>query len=151
MDIFALIMVGFFAVVNIGLRLGKVSLYYTYKVYYGLWIAIFAVTIDLINKYVNEKNIRIDVVILFGLFVIFYLAKISAQDIFKIYLVLFLVFFEVLPELIKKIDFKKIKKINIKPICITGTTYICLWGIFVCGWIWLRAGHILSEEEKENL
>ncbi len=159
MDVFAIVNMGYFAVLNLGLRYGFVSLYYMYKIYYIIWMVIFAVVIDLINKYISQKYIRIDIVIIFAIFAYFVFKKVSSETIFRTYLILFLVLFTVLPELIKEIDFGKIKfipkkfakKIKIKRICISGCAYICLWGIFVAGWVWIKAGHVIGEEEKRSL
>ena len=159
MDIFAIIMMGYFAILAFGLRYGLVSLYYMYKIYFIIWMVIFAVVIDLINKYTSERNIRIDAVIIFAIFVYCVFKRISSETIFRTYLILFLALFAVLPELIKEINFEKIKflpkklakKIEIKRICISGCTYICLWGLFVCGWVWIKAGHVIGEEEKHSL
>ncbi len=159
MDVFAIINMGYFAVLNLGLRYGFVSEYYMYKIYYIIWMVIFDVVIDLINRYINERNIRIDVVIIFAIFVYCVFKRISAETIFRTYLILFLALLTVLPEFIKEINLEKIKfipkrfakKINIKRICISGCTYICLWAIFVAGWVWIKAGHVIGEEEKQSL
>ena len=39
---------------------------------------------------------------------------------------------------------------NVKPL-ITGGTYVIIWAVFVCGWVWLKAGHIIGETEKHAL
>lgn len=159
MDVFAVVNMGYFALLAFGLRYGLVSYYYMFKIYYIIWMVIFAVVVDLINKYINERNFRIDIVIIFGIFVYCVFNRISSETIFKTYLILFLALFTVLPEFIKEINLEKIKfipkkfakKITIKRICISGCTYICLWGIFVSGWVWIKAGHIIGEEEKHSL
>lgn len=158
MDVFAVIMIGYMALLYIGFLSRLVSEYYLMKTYFIIWIAIFAVTIDLINEYVDKKNIRIDAVIMFALFIYLYRTGVSATNILKTYLLLFLLVFEVFPVLVKKIDLSKIKmipeklkSIPIKKICISGYIYICLWGLFVSGWVWLKAGHIIGEDEKHAL
>lgn len=159
MDIFAVVMMGYFAVLAFGLRYGFVSLYYMFKIYYIIWMVVFAVVIDLINKYIDERNFRIDVVIIFAVFAFCAFKRISSETIFRTYLILFLALFAVLPELIKEIDFGKLKfipkklakKVEIKRICISGCAYICLWGVFVAGWVWIKAGHVIGEEEKHSL
>lgn len=158
MDVFAVIMIGFWALLYIGFLAEKVSEYYLMKTYFIIWMAIFAVTVDLINNYIDVKNIRIDVVLMFALFIFLYMKGVSATNIIKTYLVVFLVVFAVLPELIKKIDLskfkfipQKLKNIPIKPICISGYIYICIWGLFLSSWVWLKAGHIIGEAEKHSL
>lgn len=159
MDIFAVVMMGYFAVLAFGLHYGFVSLYYMFKIYYIIWMVVFSVVIDLINKYIDKRNIRIDIVIIFAIFVFCVFKRISSETIFRTYLILFLAIFTVLPELIKEINFEKIKfipkkfakKYTIKRICISGCAYVCLWGIFVAGWVWIKAGHIIGEEEKHSL
>ena len=221
-DIFAIVIMGFYALLNIGLAFGLVSDYYMFKIYFILWIVIFNVTIELINKYVNEKNFRIDiillgllyaflvfkgvspvtiikifVVILFAgyaflgelirnhringlalvsVFVIYKLLRgTDFNTVFKLYMLAFLVFYTVVPGLSKKIDFDRIKeilgkvvtklkltkiveffskilkKINLKTLCVSGYVYVTIWGLFVCGWVWIKAGHVIGEEEKHAL
>lgn len=155
-DIFSILTIGFLGVLYIGMLFGKVAPYYMLKTYSIAWIAVFAVTVDIINKYINEKIFRIDFILLIALYVILLLKGVSAVSISKIYLVIILALYMVLPELIKKINLpenkhKIIKKIkNFKPL-ITGGTYVLIWAIFVCGWIWIKAGHIISEEKKHAL
>lgn len=159
MDVFAVIMMGYFGILAVGLHFGSVSLYYMFKIYYIIWMVIFAVVVDLINRHIDEKNIRADIIILITLFPIFVLKKISAESIFRIYLLLLLTFYVVLPEVVNKIDLSKIKfipkklakKVELKRICISGCTYICLWALFVSGWVWIKAGHVIGEEEKHSL
>ena len=91
-DVFAVCMMGFFALVYLGLFAGFVSLYYLFKLYYVIWIVVFGVTINLINEFIDKK-----------------IAK------------------------------------WIIPI------YVIAWGSFVCIWVWIKAGHILGEEEKHAL
>lgn len=91
-DIFAVVTVGFFAVILLGNRFGKISKYYMFKVYSILWIVIFGVTIDVINDY---------------------------------------------------IDLKAFKYI--------GPAYVTIWCLFVCSWVWIKAGHVIGEEEKHAL
>lgn len=221
-DIFAIIIMGFFAVLNLGEIFGFVSQYYMFKIYYILWIVIFNVTIELVNKYVDKKNIRIDIILLgllyaflvfkavspvtiikifililfigyafFGelirnhringlalvsVFVIYKLLRgTDFNSVFKLYMIAFLVFYAAVPGLSKKIDFEKvkellnkiitklkltkikeiinklIKKINFKTLCVSGYIYVTIWGIFVCGWVWIKAGHVIGETEKHAL
>ena len=44
-----------------------------------------------------------------------------------------------------------IKKVDIKKFCVSGYVYVTIWCIFVCGWIWIKAGHVIGEEEKHAL
>ena len=220
-DVFAVIIVGFYALLNIGLAFGLVSDYYMFKIYYILWIVILNVTAELINKYVDEKNIRIDIVLLGLLYAIltffmvpsYLIVKIFAvvmmayffvqgliinrkinwlaiitilalykvlvgaplNSMFKLFMFAFLIFYTVVPGLNRKIDFEKIKeilfkiadkikltrlvnllekiinKINLKTFCISGYLYIVIWGLFVCGWVWIKAGHVIGEVEKHSL
>lgn len=92
LDIFSIGIVGFFGIFYITYVLGMISTYYMAKLYFILWIAIFAVVIDLINRYIDTKILK-----------------------------------------------------WIIPI------YVTAWTGFVCGWIWIKAGHILGEEEKHAL
>ena len=91
--------------------------------------------------------------------------------IFNILIFLLLAIFTVLPQLINKINFikitdkisnkfksdkikafiQKISNFEIKRICISGYVFVILWGVFVCGWVWLKSGHLISEETKHNL
>ena len=54
-DVFAICMMGFFALIYIGLFIGKVSLYYMFKMYYIIWMVVIGVTIDLVNHYIDVK------------------------------------------------------------------------------------------------
>ena len=92
LDIFSIGIVGFFGIFYIAYVLGMISTYYMAKLYFILWIAIFAVVIDLINRYIDTKILK-----------------------------------------------------WIIPI------YVTAWTGFVCGWVWIKAGHILGEEEKHAL
>lgn len=157
-DVFSVIAMGFLALLYLGMLFGFVSPYYMLKTYFIIWIVIFYVTADLVNKYVDVKNFRVDVILLFALFVFFLLKGVGATSIFKIYLALMLVFFVVLPEIVNKIDLSKIKfipekfrVINFKKICIAGYIYVTLWGVFVAGWCWIKAGHVIGEAEKHAL
>ncbi len=220
-DIFAVIIVGFFALLNIGMAFGYVSEYYMLKTYYILWIVIFNVTAELINKFVDEKNIRIDIV-LFGLLYAFltfkavpsyiilkifavvmmiylllgdvlkgrkinWIAIISIlalykilsgaplNTVYKLFMFAFLIFYTAVPGLNRKINLEKIneiiekiaskikltkllnciqniiKKIDLEKICISGYVYVIIWGLFVCSWVWIKAGHVIGEVEKHAL
>lgn len=173
MDVFAVCMMGFLALLYLGLRYGLVAPYYMLKIYFIIWMVIFAVTIDLMNEYVNEKIFRIDAIV-FALFSVLFYALIHSKtsammqspipieekfknlvEAAKIYLGIslgiFLAFYAVLPEILKKINlekFEKLKKINLKT---TGFVCVVIWGVFVSSWVWLKAGHVISEEKKHAL
>lgn len=92
LDIFSIGVIGYFGVFYIAHILGMVSLYYMAKLYFILWIAIFVITIDLVNRYIDTKILK-----------------------------------------------------WVIPILVVG------WTTFVCAWVWIKAGHILGEEEKHAL
>lgn len=220
-DIFSVIIVGFFALLNIGVAFGFVSEYYMFKIYYILWIVILNVTAEMINRYIDEKNIRIDIILLGLLYALLtfvmvpsykivkiyaaimivyvFLADIikyhkvnwlsitailalykilcgsSLNSVFKLFMLAFLIFYTVAPWINRKINFEKIKtkfdgiikkfkifrvvvfiekivrKFSLKTFCISGYIYIAIWGLFVCGWIWVKAGHVIGEVEKHSL
>lgn len=166
-DVFSVIIVGYTALLYLGMLAGFVSPYYMLKTYFIMWIGIFAAIIDLVNTYLDKKIIRIDVIAFFALYVylIFNSMVIKKEPILdmwrilKLFACLILAFYTVLPELIKYIDFSKLKripekfrkKIEIKSIKISVFTYVIIWTIFVCGWVWIKAGHIIGEEEKRRL
>lgn len=220
-DIFAIIIVGFFALLNIGVAFNVVSKYYMFKIYYLLWIVIFNVTAEMINKYVNEKNIRIDIVAFgllyavltffmipsylivkifavlmmgylfigdlinnrkinwFAIISIFALYKVlvgaTLNSMFKLFMFAFLIFYtvnltlnrerflkkinEIIEKIVSKLKLTKLvnfiknvfKKININKLCISGYVYVTIWGLFVCGWVLVKSGHVLGEVEKHSL
>ena len=220
-DIFAVVIIGFYALLNIGLAFGFVSDYYMFKIYYILWIVIFNVTAELINKYVDEKNIRVDIILLGILYAVltffmvpsYLIVKIFAvvmmgyffiqgliinrkinwlaiisilalykvlvgaplNSMFKLFMFAFLIFYTVVQGLNREINLEKIKeiidkiatklrltklvnffekilkKVNLKNVCISGYVYVTIWGLFVCGWVWIKAGHVLGEVEKHSL
>lgn len=92
LDFFSISIVVFFVICYAAHILGMISLYYMAKLYFVLWIVIFALTIELVNKYIDTKILK-----------------------------------------------------YIIPIFVIG------WTTFVCGWVWIKAGHILGEEEKHAL
>ena len=151
MDVFAVCIMGCLACLYLGLRYGLVAPYYMLKVYFIMWMVIFAVTIDLMNEYIEEKQFRIDAII-FALFSILFYALIHSrtfavmqsalpvEEKFKILvnaakvyvgisIGLFLALYVVLPEILKKINFEKfekLKKINLKT---TGFTCVVIWAV----------------------
>ncbi len=194
-DIFSVILMGFCALLNLGVNYKFVSEYYMLKSYFIIWIAIFAITIDLVNNYIDKKILRIDALIIFAIYAfllikfVFTIINVQMVEpnltitqlynmfvdkqfiIFDIFIFLLLAIFTVLPQLIKKIDFsklsqklsekiksnkikellQKISTFEIKRICIAGYVYVILWGVFVCGWVWLKAGLVVGEQKKHNL
>lgn len=156
MDVFAVCMMGYLALLYLGMIAGKVAPYYMLKTYSIIWIVVFAVTIDIVNQYIDWKVFRIDIIALILLYVILLLKGVSGASVAKVYLFVILSLYMVLPELMKKIDFEKSKnkivhKIKeFKPL-ITGFTYVVIWGVFVCSWVWIKAGHVIGEVEKHAL
>lgn len=69
LDIFAWIFGFYFLVVWAGMFFGYVSDYYFYKLYYILWIFILAITIKLVNEYIQKKYFKIIIPIYEGLWV----------------------------------------------------------------------------------
>lgn len=144
-----------------------VSVYYLMKTFYILWIAIFAATIDLVNTYSKEKLFRIDVIIIFAIYMLWVfrglvLSSARVVDLIllaKIFLILQLAIFTVLPEYVKHIDLSKFKKLpkkfrkkfEIKSIKISGGTYIIIWAIFVCSWTFLKSGNLLEFNVRNSL
>ncbi len=166
-DIFSVIIVAYSALLYLGMLKLYVSVYYLMKTFFILWIAIFAASIDLVNTYSNKKIFRIDAIIIFAIYVLWVLrglvfSTVKAVDMIllaKIFLMIILAVFTVLPEFVKYIDFSKFKKlperfrkkIEIKPIAITGCTYVVIWAIFVCCWTGLKAGNILEFDVRNML
>ena len=156
MDVFAVCMMGYLALLYLGMIAGKVAPYYMLKTYSIIWIVVFAVTIDIVNQYIDWKVFRIDIIALILLYVVLLLKGVSGVSVAKVYLFVILSLYMVLPELMKKIDFEKSKnkfvhKIkDFKPM-ITGFTYVVIWGVFVCSWVWIKAGHVIGEVEKHAL
>ncbi len=156
MDVFSVCMMGFLALLYLGMLAGKVSKYYMLKTYSVIWIVVFSVTIDILNQHIDWKVFRIDIIALILLYVILLLKGVSETSIAKVYLFVILSLYMVLPELMKKMNFEKIenkvihKLKDFKPM-ITGFTYVVIWGVFVCSWVWIKAGHIIGEAEKHAL
>lgn len=181
-EIFSICIVGFTALIYLGMLFGLVTKYYMLKVYSILWIAIFAAVIDIVNENIDKKIFRIDGIVFFILFVLLTfkdftiglfnipMIQIGIYDLEKnvypeikkliaIFLSLTLVFYTVLPQLVKYIDlsnFKKIpekfrKKYEVKGIKIAPYMYVIIWAIFVCIWVDITAGHVIGEEEKHRL
>lgn len=158
-DVFSVFVVGFTALLYIGMMSGHMAKYYMLKMYFILWTAVFAAIIDIVNENIDKKIFRLDGILLFLLFVVLLVKRVSSEMIFKTYIMLVLFLFTVLPEIIKEIDLSKIKivpqklrkKFEIKTIRVSPYVYACIWGIFVCSWVWIKAGHVLGEVEKHSL
>lgn len=167
MDVFSIFIIGFLAVLYLGMLFGFVSPYYMIKIYSLVWIVIFSATIDIVNKDVDKKNFRLDMIILLALYAFLAFKFVGIGDITKIYMFIILVFYMVLPQILKEIDFTKFKekiankfksekiKTFIKNFTITmkvsGVVYVACWGIFVGAWTWIKAGHVIGEVEKHSL
>ncbi len=156
MDVFSIYIMGFLALLYLGMLAGKVAQYYMLKIYSVIWIVVFSVTIDLVNQYINWKVFRLDIILLALLYVILLVKGISGISIAKVYLFVILSIYIVLPEVARKINFEKNRKNSshklrdFQPL-ITGYTYVIIWGVFVCSWVWIKAGHVIGEEQKHAL
>ena len=59
LDLFSWIFTLYFVVAWLGMRMGIVSDYYFFKLYYVLWVCILAITIRLVNEYIQKKYFKI--------------------------------------------------------------------------------------------
>lgn len=59
LDHFSWIFTLYFVVAWLGMRMGIVSDYYFFKLYYVLWVCILAITIRLVNEYIQKKYFKI--------------------------------------------------------------------------------------------
>ena len=143
LDIFFIVFSGYLVLLFAGKILGKVSTYYFIKFSFDEWIEIFAITIDILIIYINKKTFLLDVILLVALFIFLVLKGASIELIFKIYLIILLAIFTVLPQIVKSIDLKKIK--------VTSFFYVVAVGILICSWTFLKSGSILGEAEKHGL
>lgn len=143
-DVFSVLTIGFLVIMYAGMLIGKVSPYYMLKIYFVVWPVIFINSIDVVNKYIDEKIFALDKIILIILFVLC-LNRISAEAIFRTYLIILLAFYVVTPYLTKNVNFKKLS------LKVTPLVYVVLWGGFVFVWVWLKAGMILPEDTKHAL
>lgn len=158
LDIFTVIMTGYLAVFYIGMLFGKVSLYYTLKLYFVIWLALFAVTIDILNSDIDKKLFRADIILFTLLFCYLTVKQTDTQNTFKIYLTIALVI-SCLPEVIKNIDLTNIKflpealrkNIKFEKIRVSPFVYTVAVFCFISGWTVLKADHVLSEEKKHSL
>lgn len=166
LDFFATIIIGYLILFYAGMMIHKVSPYYMIKIYFVLWLAVFAVTIDILNKSINEKIFRGDVIFYVAFFMLWSVKNVlrlpdkrePIETAFNAFLAIFLIAYMVLPQVIKSLDFSKIKflpeklkkKVELK-IKVTPFVYVVAIGIFICSWTWIKAGHILREEPKHSL
>ena len=158
-DVFTLLTTGYLILFYAGMLLGKVSPYYMLKIYFIIWIALFAITIEILNKHINDKLFRIDAIILVMLFGFLAIIRVSSESIFRIYLLLLLTLFTTLPEIVKSIDFTKFKilpkkyrkNIELNKIRVTPFVYTVALFCFIFGWATLKSANILSEEHKHFL
>lgn len=58
LDVFSIFYVGFYLGMYVIWQMEKASAYYFYKTYFILWIVIFAITVDLINRYITVPKIK---------------------------------------------------------------------------------------------
>ena len=175
LDVFSCTMAGYLILFYVGMLIGKVSPYYMIKLYFVIWIVIFAVTIDILNRNINQKLFRADIIvfaILFAVLVIMLVVpnvgvldfsqgvwQYISMDIFKIYLIILLAFYTCLPEVLKNIDFTNIKilpekfrkNIKLEQIKVTPFVYVVTVFCFISGWTVLKADHIIGENQKHAL
>lgn len=71
LDVFSIFYVGFYLLMYIAMLLAKISPYYFYKTYFILWIVILAITVDLINRYIEHPKMKFVVGIYGGIWPIF--------------------------------------------------------------------------------
>ena len=106
--------------------------------------------IDFIKRLKNKDITYLDIfsICIVGFLGVFYIGalinKVSWYYMIKIYFIFWMVIFGITIDLVNRyIDTKILKWII--PI------YVLAWTTFVCGWVWIKAGHILGEEEKHAL
>lgn len=166
-DVFSVLVVGFLALMYLGMLFKVVSPYYMIKLYSLLWIVIMGITTNIVNEHVDKKYFRLDFIILIALFAVFAFKFIGLETIVKFYLFVALVFYMVLPELLKEVEFTKIKEVIAKrfksekvknfiknfkiTMKVSAVTYVVCWGAFVGIWVWIKAGHVIGEVEKHSL
>ena len=103
-----------------------------------------------VRRFIKKELKYMDVfsVFMIGYLAVFYigmlLGKVSPYYMLKIYFIVWMVIFIATVELINEyIDLKIFKWV--------GPIYVTIWGIFVFSWVWIKAGHIIGEEEKHAL
>ena len=140
LDIFSIVTIFFLGLFYVGMILGKVSPYYLLKLYFIVWIVIFALTMDILNRDIDKKMFRLSPIVLVYVFAALVLFRVSAENIFRIFLVIILGFYAVLPQIMKK-----------EPKEVGPFVYVLAIFIFMAGWTSLKSDHILSEEHKHSL
>ena len=58
LDVFSVFYVGFYGIMYVAMRKAIISPYYFHKTYFVLWIIMFAITIKLINQYLEVQKIK---------------------------------------------------------------------------------------------
>lgn len=106
--------------------------------------------IDFIKRLKKKEIKYLDIfsICIVGFLCLFYIGaltnKVSWYYMIKIYFIFWIVIFGITIDLLNRyIDTKILKWII--PI------YVFCWTTFVCGWVWIKAGHILGEDEKHAL
>lgn len=70
LDIFSWVFGAYFVVAWLAMRMGIASNYYFFKLYYILWVCVLAITIRLVNEYVQKKYFKIFLPIYEGAWVV---------------------------------------------------------------------------------
>lgn len=70
LDVFSWVFVAYFIVIYLGLVGGLISKYYFFKLYYILWVCVLAITIKLVNEYVQKKYWKVILPIYEGIWVL---------------------------------------------------------------------------------
>lgn len=169
LDLFSCLMGGYLVLFYLGMVLGKVSPYYLIKLYFIIWLVLFAVVVDILNNNIDKKMFRLDIIILVALFVLLLVKGVYSQkfrdypdldmiylDLFKVYIAIVLTFYTCLPEIVKNIDFKFLrvipeKIIQIQETKVTPFVYVIAVFCFMTGYTSLKADHIIGEWEKHML
>ncbi len=159
LDVFTCIIIGYLALFYIGMLLGKVSPYYMLKLYFIVWIVVFANVIDILNNDIDKKIFRIDIIFIMLLLCCLLIGTLGSQKVFQSYIekynydihmvyeqiykniyiiftILLLAIFTCLPEIVKKIDFSNLKILpqklrkNIKLESIKVTPFVYVVAVF---------------------
>lgn len=173
LDVFSCILITYLAVFYVGQMIGRVSLYYLMKLYFIIWLVIFAVTLDILSNNIDKKIFRLDIILFAVLFCIIAVRGVYTSpfrgspdfnmvrdviylNILQVFLIVILTFYTCLPEIAENIDFKflrfipeKIKQFqNAK---VSPFVYVLAVFCFMSGWTYLKAGNIIGEWEKHAL
>lgn len=76
LDVFAVVIIAYFAIMWLGMRLAIMSTYYFFKIYYIVWPVVVAITISLINKYSTHKIFGKILAVYESLFIILVIATV---------------------------------------------------------------------------